>query len=133
MLNSICLGCRTGDRRIERDTEGYRSGHNGAVLKTVRGKLHAGSNPAPSAMPKALAKASAFGNDVCLRAHEGKYHIVAARSDQHRLGAKRRSIIRRCADIIRFLRWFESICQFLVFYFFRLDNCSIIVQQSFIS
>ena len=29
--------------------EGYRSGHNGAVLKTVRGKLHAGSNPAPSA------------------------------------------------------------------------------------
>ena len=54
-------------------------------------------------MPKALAKASAFGNDVrcahdvCLRAHEGKYHIIAARSDQHRFGAKRRSIIRRVA------------------------------------
>ncbi len=30
-------------------TEGYRSGHNGAVLKTVRGQPHAGSNPAPSA------------------------------------------------------------------------------------
>ena len=30
--------------------EGYRSGHNGAVLKTVRGKPHAGSNPAPSAI-----------------------------------------------------------------------------------
>ena len=29
--------------------EGYRSGHNGAVLKTVRAKAHAGSNPAPSA------------------------------------------------------------------------------------
>ncbi len=31
-------------------TEGYRSGHNGAVLKTVRVKAHAGSNPAPSAI-----------------------------------------------------------------------------------
>ena len=30
--------------------EGYRSGHNGAVLKTVRAQAHAGSNPAPSAM-----------------------------------------------------------------------------------
>ena len=30
--------------------EGYRSGHNGAVLKTVRAKAHAGSNPAPSAI-----------------------------------------------------------------------------------
>ena len=29
--------------------EGYRSGHNGVVLKTIRGKPHAGSNPAPSA------------------------------------------------------------------------------------
>ena len=29
--------------------EGYRSGHNGAVLKTVRAQVHAGSNPAPSA------------------------------------------------------------------------------------
>ena len=32
--------------------EGYRSGHNGAVLKTVRAKVHAGSNPAPSATEK---------------------------------------------------------------------------------
>ena len=31
-------------------TEGYRSGHNGAVLKTVRAQAHAGSNPAPSAI-----------------------------------------------------------------------------------
>ena len=29
--------------------EGYRSGHNGAVLKTVRVKAHVGSNPTPSA------------------------------------------------------------------------------------
>ena len=31
-------------------TEGYRSGHNGAVLKTVRAKVHRGSNPLPSAI-----------------------------------------------------------------------------------
>ena len=30
--------------------EGYRSGHNGVVLKTIRAKAHAGSNPAPSAI-----------------------------------------------------------------------------------
>ena len=30
-------------------SESYRSGHNGAVLKTVRGQPHAGSNPALSA------------------------------------------------------------------------------------
>ena len=30
-------------------TEGYRSGHNGAVLKTVRAQAHMGSNPIPSA------------------------------------------------------------------------------------
>ena len=35
-------------------TEGYRSGHNGAVLKTVRAKAHAGSNPAPSAKIRAV-------------------------------------------------------------------------------
>ena len=29
--------------------ESYRSGHNGAVLKTVRAKAHRGSNPLPSA------------------------------------------------------------------------------------
>jgi hypothetical protein len=32
------------------DTEGYRSGHNGAVLKTVRVQAHGGSNPSPSAI-----------------------------------------------------------------------------------
>ena len=37
-------------------TEGYRSGHNGAVLKTVRAKVHAGSNPAPSAKAKILSR-----------------------------------------------------------------------------
>jgi hypothetical protein len=31
-------------------TERYRSGHNGAVLKTVRGQPHAGSNPVLSAI-----------------------------------------------------------------------------------
>ena len=31
------------------DWEGYRSGHNGAVLKTVRVKAHVGSNPTSSA------------------------------------------------------------------------------------
>lgn len=30
--------------------ERYRSGHNGAVLKTVRGQLHVGSNPTLSAI-----------------------------------------------------------------------------------
>ena len=28
--------------------DGYRSGHNGAVLKTVRVQAHGGSNPSPS-------------------------------------------------------------------------------------
>ncbi len=40
--------------------EGYRSGHNEAVLKTVWGKPHMGSNPIPSAIKKALAVAGAF-------------------------------------------------------------------------
>ena len=36
-------------------TEGYRSGHNEAVLKTVWAHAHKGSNPFPSAInPKAL-------------------------------------------------------------------------------
>ncbi len=30
--------------------EGYRSGHNEAVLKTVWAKAHKGSNPFPSAI-----------------------------------------------------------------------------------
>jgi hypothetical protein len=32
--------------------ERYRSGHNGAVLKTVRVQAHVGSNPTPSAIKK---------------------------------------------------------------------------------
>ena len=32
--------------------ESYRSGHNGAVLKTVRAKVHRGSNPLLSAMKR---------------------------------------------------------------------------------
>ena len=39
-----------------RCTEGYRSGHNGAVLKTVRRKRHVGSNPTPSAKKENRAK-----------------------------------------------------------------------------
>ena len=35
-------------------TEGYRSGHNGAVLKTVRAQAHGGSNPSPSARKTAF-------------------------------------------------------------------------------
>ena len=31
-------------------TEGYRSGHNEAVLKTVWANAHVGSNPTPSAI-----------------------------------------------------------------------------------
>ena len=43
--------------------EGYRSGHNGAVLKTVRAKAHGGSNPSPSAssLPARLRSVSADG------------------------------------------------------------------------
>ena len=33
-------------------TERYRSGHNGAVLKTVRVQAHVGSNPTLSAIKK---------------------------------------------------------------------------------
>ena len=39
-------------------TEGYRSGHNEAVLKTVWAHAHKGSNPFPSAINP---KAPAFG------------------------------------------------------------------------
>ncbi len=34
------------------NTEGYRSGHNEAVLKTVWAHAHKGSNPFPSAIKK---------------------------------------------------------------------------------
>ncbi len=43
-------------KTLRGNTEGYRSGHNGAVLKTVRAQAHAGSNPAPSAISKGLAR-----------------------------------------------------------------------------
>ena len=43
---------------LKLDTEGYRSGHNGAVLKTVRAKVHAGSNPAPSATSELISLCS---------------------------------------------------------------------------
>ena len=33
----------------EFNMEGYRSGHNGVVLKTIRAQAHRGSNPLPSA------------------------------------------------------------------------------------
>ena len=46
---SFRLIFRAGWFTMSQYTEGYRSGHNGAVLKTVRAKAHAGSNPAPSA------------------------------------------------------------------------------------
>ena len=35
---------------LRTNTEGYRSGHNEAVLKTVREQSHKGSNPFPSAI-----------------------------------------------------------------------------------
>ena len=34
---------------VEIDTEGYRSGHNGADSKSVWAQAHVGSNPTPSA------------------------------------------------------------------------------------
>ena len=41
-------------------TEGYRSGHNEAVLKTVWACAHVGSNPTPSARKKHLQKQVLF-------------------------------------------------------------------------
>ena len=49
------------------NTEGYRSGHNGAVLKTVRVKAHAGSNPAPSATIPEIVEISGIFYFVCHR------------------------------------------------------------------
>lgn len=43
--------------------ESYRSGHNGAVLKTVRAQVHRGSNPLLSAMKKTLL-CSVFFNEI---------------------------------------------------------------------
>ena len=44
--------------------DGYRSGHNGAVLKTVRVQAHGGSNPSPSvrkACKQAVCRLFIFG------------------------------------------------------------------------
>ena len=41
--------CKLRETATLIDSEGYRSGHNEAVLKTVRAKAHKGSNPFPSA------------------------------------------------------------------------------------
>ena len=38
----------------EFNMEGYRSGHNGVVLKTIRAQAHRGSNPLPSAKNQVL-------------------------------------------------------------------------------
>ena len=47
-------------------TEGYRSGHNEAVLKTVWAPAHKGSNPFPSAiMPQSRALGLAFYVVAC--------------------------------------------------------------------
>ncbi len=44
--------CGNIDEHVLRSNmESYRSGHNGAVLKTVRAKAHRGSNPLLSAYP----------------------------------------------------------------------------------
>ena len=44
---------KQGINHIKKNLESYRSGHNGAVLKTVRRQRHRGSNPLLSAMKKA--------------------------------------------------------------------------------
>ena len=51
------------------DTEGYRSGHNEAVLKTVWVQAHKGSNPFPSANKNrtfVYQDEGSIFNDVCL-------------------------------------------------------------------
>ena len=53
------MHCEAKSAIIPLPTEGYRSGHNGAVLKTVRAKVHRGSNPLPSARTLSV-------NDVAL-------------------------------------------------------------------
>ena len=46
--------------------EGYRSGHNEAVLKTVWAQVHMGSNPIPSAKNKYRRQAVFyFGMPIC--------------------------------------------------------------------
>ena len=47
----------TGKNRNRKiNTDAYRSGHNEAVLKTVWGNTHGGSNPSASAIQKATSK-----------------------------------------------------------------------------
>ena len=49
--------------KIKSNTEGYRSGHNGAVLKTVRVQAHVGSNPTPSARYAQIAQSVEQGTE----------------------------------------------------------------------
>ncbi len=58
--------------------EGYRSGHNGAVLKTVRAKVHAGSNPAPSAKEKQSGQ-----RPGCFSLAEARIRIMSAHAIGH--------------------------------------------------
>ena len=44
-------------KSYQKYTEAYRSGHNGAVLKTVWVKAHGGSNPSASAIKNGTLKA----------------------------------------------------------------------------
>ena len=50
----------TGSVLNKLNMEGYRSGHNEAVLKTVWVHAHVGSNPTPSASKKHLRKQVLF-------------------------------------------------------------------------
>ena len=63
--------------RIQGNTEGYRSGHNEAVLKTVWEQSHVGSNPTPSANKKGTFVYQKFL--FCLSKPQAWY-IITARS-----------------------------------------------------
>ena len=69
-------------------TEGYRSGHNEAVLKTVWAHAHVGSNPTPSAKtrgdtqevsPRVLIDGSALRNLVRATRARGKFAFLLAK------------------------------------------------------
>ena len=45
-----CSPRRVCETQISKNTQAYRSGHNEAVLKTVRGNSHGGSNPSACAI-----------------------------------------------------------------------------------
>ena len=49
-MNCCDIMCSVGRaNKARHNEEEYRSGHNGAVLKTVRAQAHGGSNPSSSA------------------------------------------------------------------------------------